>query len=41
QYSKFPANEVLSMSEQDEFTQMEFKDLGVTKIKEVMIEGEK
>ena len=35
QYSKFPANVVLSMSEQEEFTQMEFKDLGFTKIKEV------
>lgn len=35
QYSKFPANVVLSMSEQDEFTQLEFKDLGFTKIKEV------
>jgi DNA-binding transcriptional ArsR family regulator len=41
QYSKFPANVVLSMSEQDEFTQMEFKDLGFTKIKEVMMKGEK
>lgn len=41
QYSRFPANVVLSMSEQEELTQMEFKSLGFTKIKEVKIKNKK
>ena len=36
QYSKFPANVVLALSEQDETYQVNFKDLGSVKHKEVL-----
>ena len=41
QYSKFPANVVLSMSEQEKSAQIEFKNLGFTKIKEVTMKDKK
>ena len=40
-YSKFPANVVLSMSEQDEETQIQIKDLSFSKIKEVTTKEKK